>query len=1064
MSAAIAQQLALVYMGRVLDTQWASSTANLLNGSQPSAALQASFYNAALGEGVYSASDSPSAYVNKIFQNLFGFGASTFEQTAWGNLISNNTVSRETAAWTIFRSYLGANNVPDVYKLPVQSKLVAMNSYSQQLATDPAANLALSGGGSVSVVARSYVTEVTSQSTAASAIAGVAGSVTALTTSATGTTFNLTVGTDVFTGTSANDTFNAGEVAGAVTFTAGDTLNGGTGLDTLNIIATEAFKGTPTGASVQNIETVNLTGGKAVTLDSTGFTGLTALNAKHSGDATITAAATTAVNVSGSLDGKAVVAVSGGSNVTVTETSTLGGGSINVGGAAGTVAVSSAIAGAFTGPSITVTGGTKVAVTQVATNAVNTIATNGTVTVIGNSSTTEVTVANAAVATKSATVAGVVANSVAIADVNGGADKAGTITSATVSNFTTLNFVGNALTTLSVTGGSGNIIIDNSGLTTPTNKTLGLTINGETGGTLDDADIYTKLDVTTAGKASTLANITTGAVDTLNVAGTQALTLTSTSGLTKLATVAVSGSAGLNADLSGATVTSVSTAATTGASKVTIDGTKATFTGGAGVDTVTLAGTSASKAISLGGGNDFLNIASLNGAPTAVLDGGAGTDTLTMTAALAATASADAKFAGLVTNFEKLVLTGATNQTVDLAVLGSFNDVTTSGGNGLTLSNMPTGGTLTLNGAGTAYTIGNSAFTAGTNDVINLNLTDGSSAAVSFAATGITASGVETFNITVADTQATPSGTFNDSVTLLGNSVKAITVAGNAGLTLTATSTALTSVDASGIVGTTTGGFSFASGALAGAATVKGSAAGANVVDLKAAVAGTINYTGGSGADTVTLGNGKASTLTLGDGANTVTAGTNNANNTITGGKGVDTITVGNGNNTITTGAGNDVISIGGGTNTVTAGDGNDSITLTTDKFTGLSVITGGAGNDTFGLAVAGLNVNTYATITDASKGDILSFKDQGTETFTSAKIVLAPTAVFQDYANAAAAGDGANNAAISWFQFGGDTYVVEDLSAATDFVSGMDIVVKLSGLVDLSTATGAGTNSLTLA
>jgi hypothetical protein len=134
MSAAIAQQLALVFLGRNLDAQWATSTASLLNGSQPSAALQGAFYNAALAEGVYQTSDSPSILVNKIFQNIFGFTASVFEQTAWGSLISNGTITRETAAWTIFKSYLGATNVPDAYKLPAQSKLVAMDAYNTQLA------------------------------------------------------------------------------------------------------------------------------------------------------------------------------------------------------------------------------------------------------------------------------------------------------------------------------------------------------------------------------------------------------------------------------------------------------------------------------------------------------------------------------------------------------------------------------------------------------------------------------------------------------------------------------------------------------------------------------------------------------------------------------------------------------------------------------------------------------------------------------------------------------------------------------------------------------------------
>jgi hypothetical protein len=162
MSAAIAQQLALVFMGRTLDSQWASATANLLNGGQPSVALQTAFYDAAVAEGVFNTTDSPSVLVNDIFQNVFGFAASTFEQTAWGNLITNGTLTKQTAAWTIFKSYLGATNVPDAYKLPAQSKLVAMNAYSAELLKNGAANLALAGGGEAATSARTYVSNVNS--------------------------------------------------------------------------------------------------------------------------------------------------------------------------------------------------------------------------------------------------------------------------------------------------------------------------------------------------------------------------------------------------------------------------------------------------------------------------------------------------------------------------------------------------------------------------------------------------------------------------------------------------------------------------------------------------------------------------------------------------------------------------------------------------------------------------------------------------------------------------------------------------------------------------------------
>jgi len=879
-----------------------------------------------------------------------------------------------------------------------------------------------------------------------------------------GQTFTLTAGIDTFAGADGNDTFNS-SVAGGLS--ALDNLDGGTGDNTLTVSDTGSINISST-TKVANIQTATLSSGSTVGGDASSWTGLTNLTVSEVGGSAGTGlktATTTAVTVTDSAQAGGDITVNGGTSVTVTSTGATAGGDIVVGtttAPTGAVVISRATTGAVTAGAITEAGGTTVSITQTANNAVNTTQTNGTVSVTGGASTTSVTVNNTAAATASATVAGINVNSVAITDVNGASTtKAGTITSITVSGYSTLGISDNALTTLSVANGTGNIIIDNSGLTTPTNKTLGLTVNGLTGGTLDDADIYTTLNVTTTGANSTLANITEGAVATLTVAGTKGLTLTSTAGLTALKTVTVTGSAGITADLSAATVTAIDTSATTGASKVTVDGSKATFTGGAGADTVTTTAATVSKAISLGAGDDSLTLGGA-AAPTAALSGGAGTDTLTMGAALAATASGSASFAGLVTGFERLTLTGATNQTIDLAVLGNFNYVTTSGGNGLTLSNLNSGGTLALTGAGTAYTIGNSAFASGTSDTVNLGLTDGSGAGVSFAATGITASGVENFVITTADTQATPTGTFNDLVTVLGNSAKTITVSGNAGLTLTAASTALTSVDASGITGTTTGGFSWTSGALAAAATVKGSVAGANTVDASAATGGAVTYTGGTGNDVFTATNGKANVVTLGDGTNSATV--SSGNNTITGGTGADTVIATTGNNTVTLGNGANAFTATSGNNTYTGGTGVDTVTVGG----GLNVLTLGTGADVVSITAAGANVNTYTTITDAAAGDSITFANKGTETFNTTKVALASTAVFQDYANAvvAAGGNASTNGAFGWFQFGGDTYLVEsqhDGSTVPSFTNGIDFVVKLTGLIDLSTATGAGTATLTL-
>jgi len=152
---------------------------------------------------------------------------------------------------------------------------------------------------------------------------------------------------------------------------------------------------------------------------------------------------------------------------------------------------------------------------------------------------------------------------------------------------------------------------------------------------------------------------------------------------------------------------------------------------------------------------------------------------------------------------------------------------------------------------------------------------------------------------------------------------------------------------------------------------------------------------------------------------------------------------------TLNGGAGNDTITGGTGADTINGGDGDDFIA----GGAGLDKLTGGAGEDTF-VAVANTNGNIFASILDAEAGDKIQFANHGTETFAATAVTLANTAVFQDYLNEAAKGDGSTNGAISWFQFGGNTYVVEDKSNASSFNNGTDIVIELVGIHDLSTAT----------
>jgi hypothetical protein len=106
---------------------------------------------------------------------------------------------------------------------------------------------------------------------------------------AVGTTFTLTTGTDAgapFTGTAGNNTFdasgffNGGTGTTIQTLSNSDSLDGGKGEDTLNVLLNQAAAGTISPAKLANIEVINLTGtgANAKVLDLANATGVTTLN------------------------------------------------------------------------------------------------------------------------------------------------------------------------------------------------------------------------------------------------------------------------------------------------------------------------------------------------------------------------------------------------------------------------------------------------------------------------------------------------------------------------------------------------------------------------------------------------------------------------------------------------------------------------------------------------------------------------------------------------------------------------------------------------------------------
>ncbi len=129
-ASAIATQISVVYLGRPADKTLLLDLKTALGNEQPSAAVLRLIAAKAIQDGAFSASNSSKDIVVNTFNNIMGFLPSAYEQTEWAKYIDNGTLTKANAPWIIFQSYLGANNVPDIYKLPTQARFVAAQTFS----------------------------------------------------------------------------------------------------------------------------------------------------------------------------------------------------------------------------------------------------------------------------------------------------------------------------------------------------------------------------------------------------------------------------------------------------------------------------------------------------------------------------------------------------------------------------------------------------------------------------------------------------------------------------------------------------------------------------------------------------------------------------------------------------------------------------------------------------------------------------------------------------------------------------------------------------------------------
>jgi S-layer protein len=163
-----------------------------------------------------------------------------------------------------------------------------------------------------------------------------------------------------------------------------------------------------------------------------------------------------------------------------------------------------------------------------------------------------------------------------------------------------------------------------------------------------------------------------------------------------------------------------------------------------------------------------------------------------------------------------------------------------------------------------------------------------------------------------------------------------------------------------------------------------------------------------------------------------IVAATSLAEQTIKGGAGADYLTADNGKAVIEGGAGDDTIYV-------------------TDGATS-AVIDGGAGADTFDITGAALGVEAFATFmlnaaSFSSEAVDMTLDDPSTS----------------DWINAAFSQTSADESI--WFQHNGNTYIaVNDATSGDDAYDAADVVVKLTGLVDLSAASFNDAGTLELA
>ncbi|MGA7776628.1 MAG: DUF4214 domain-containing protein [Paraburkholderia sp.] len=1083
-----------------LDTITGTGTGNTLNVA--TAQTQSSVPAGATVSGVQTFNFTESGNHAVTLDTATGFsGLTTFNVNAVGGSVTlisaattNVTVTETPAATTTAAqvSVDGGDNVTVNTNGDVVIGGTTAPAGAITVNETGTGSVGVDGGTSVNVTAASTTNVNTIAIDANTATTG------AVTVSATGAVIDgITIGSATVAPT--------GAITVTATTTAAATSVGNAGgVELVNTVGIINVNGGTTVSVTENIAAQNVLGSTGTTATSVGG----AVNVN--GSATTTSVTVNQSAAVAAVEGQAVVLSNAGThatddiifgNVAAGATVTIGGTTINGGTngvsaaeeaalylaeatGSGLAAATSAIAttggagavvtgpwvGGFTGASVS---GNEILLTS-ATTGVGAPLTDS-----GNDGTTNITAVAGTptvIGTPAvAAVGGVADGAVTITDVNYTAGKSvGAITSVSLNNFSGgATIYDSGLSNLTLAGTGAAVTINAGTFATPV-TTLNLTADAVTGASaaVIDAGITTLNLVTGGAAASTLA-FNDAALTTLNISGTENITLDASS--TAITAVNVSGSAGVTLTLNNASEAFTSTG--TGNDVLTL---------GAGVDDL-------SKAITFGSGDNSL-LASNSGqyiASGVTVDGGA-SGANTISASLIANS-----VGATVENFQILDVSGYTG-TIDTSLLAtSISGVAISSNTGAvaTLENLAAAVTVTDTFSGDDSTL---VLThAGTaTDSVAVNFAD-SSAVAGVQTLFITSTGDS--SVTVASGGAAGS-TNNLNLFETDNHLSTLTIKGSAALNLnlvldTTADFADTGVTAAVASALKTIDGSAATGALhitVGATEAAGTGGNSMGLDFTG-----VTIHGGTGGDTIVnaTNNGvitegataaDSSTVTA---FNTLTASGNSASINDSASAANDHVTLLGNNDSATLGSGNDTVNLNGTSDSATLGSGksvvanlsglSDSVTLGSGTAVTVNVgdDTGAVGGDlhnvTFGSGVATVNdslhfgsgVADYLTLGGTLSGNTLAFT--GVTVANAAGALGVATALPSGagagtltFAQIVGDAQSATAHTVTWFQFGGNTYVEESGSGSGSGTATAELV-KIAGTVDLSHATVTAAGAL---